>query len=551
MEEEEYHEEESITELLIRKEKELQALGKLRIQQLQEQLSVKDQALSELHEKVRRMNDDFQYNLQIIEQRDEELDVYDRSLKSLQEELGKKDRIIAELSGKVERVDSRLREEVEQVKLSEKMLLESRDELRRQLQETRRSKDDELRRREEEATDYRTKMEATLASKHKEYTDTLAELQRKFEDRIARQLQHATTTERHTELQRKVQSLETELRTVTHTYTTQLETMQRELDGKEGEVDDLQMKVKRLQTQHSAAVADKPVETAKIAELQAERMRLQGEVSELKRGSAVELSEMTELHRRTVADLTQKYNHTVHRLQKQLTEAAEECRRGTATIKELEASLEAQEAIYLDKLGQLQTQVSSLDRSWKEASSQLQVKEAECESVLKHVDYWRGQAESTADEVLRLKSEVAAEQRNAKRTEETLRKASLEHTRQVSILQSDLQSRQTDYEAESRVRVLELENARLQAESKNYSRPDTAEVPRLSPDYRRSRRDSVSVKDCDLYELTEVKSRQRIRKLETANASLEKELTRKPVEHRDARELMELKDREIHNLKSQ
>jgi hypothetical protein len=241
----------------------------------------------------------------------------------------------------------------------------------------------------------------------------------------------------------------------------------------------------------------------------------------------------------------------VHRLQKQLTEAAEECRRGTATIKELEASLEAQEAIYLDKLGQLQTQVSSLDRSWKEASSQLQVKEAECESVLKHVDYWRGQAESTADEVLRLKSEVAAEQRNAKRTEETLRKASLEHTRQVSILQSDLQSRQTDYEAESRVRVLELENARLQAESKNYSRPDTAEVPRLSPDYRRSRRDSVSVKDCDLYELTEVKSRQRIRKLETANASLEKELTRKPVEHRDARELMKLKDREIHNLKSQ
>jgi chromosome segregation ATPase len=507
MEEEEYHDEESITELLIRKEKELQALGKLKIQQLQEQLVVKDQALVEMQEKVRRMNDDFQYNLQLIEQRDEELDGYDRSLKALQEELGKKDRVIAELSEKVERVDSRLREEVEQVKLSEKMLLESRDELRRQLQETRRSKDEELKRREEEADDYKSKMEGVLASKHKEYTDTLAELQRKFEERITRQLQHATTTEHLTEMQRKVQSLETELTTVTHTYTTQLESLQRDLDHKDSEAADLQMKIKRLQTQHSAVLADKSVETAKIAELQAERMRLQGEISELRRGSGVELGEMTELHRRTVADLTQKSSHTVHRLQRQLTDAAEECRRGTATIQELEASLRAQEGIYLDKSAQLQTQASSLELSWREASSQLQVKEAECESVLKHVEYWRRQAETTVDEVLRLKSEVAAEQRNAKKTEETLRKASLEHSRQVSSLQSDLQSRQTDYEVESRVRVLELENARLQAEVKHYSRPDTSVVSRLSPDYRRSRKNSLSVKECDLSELTGVKSR--------------------------------------------
>jgi chromosome segregation ATPase len=208
-----------------------------------------------------------------------------------------------------------------------------------------------------------------------------------------------------------------------------------DLDHKDSEAADLQINI--LRDFNSAVLADKPVETAKVEELQAERMRLQGEISELRRGSCVELGEMTELHRRTVADLTQKSSHTVHRLQRQLTDAAEECRRGTATIQELEASLRAQEAIYLDKLAQLQTQASSLERSWREASSQLQVKEAECESVLKHVEYWRRQAESTADEVLRLKSEVSPQEKDAKKTEETLRMP----TRQVSSLQSDCRQR--------------------------------------------------------------------------------------------------------------
>jgi chromosome segregation ATPase len=207
-----------------------------------------------------------------------------------------------------------------------------------------------------------------------------------------------------------------------------------DLDHKDSEAADLQMNI--LRDFNSAVLADKPVETAKVEELQAERMRLQGEISELRRGSGVELGEMTELHRRTVADLTQESSHTVHRLQRQLTDAAEECRRGTATIQELEARLRAQEGIYLDKLAQLQTQASSLERSWKEAR-QLQGKEAECGSVLKHVEYWRRQAESTADEVLRLKSEVSPQEKDAKKTEETLRMP----TRQVSSLQSDCRQR--------------------------------------------------------------------------------------------------------------
>ena len=60
----------SISEALLRKEKELQHLAKLRISQLQEQLTLKDQFASELQQRLKRVCEDFNYNFQLIEERE-------------------------------------------------------------------------------------------------------------------------------------------------------------------------------------------------------------------------------------------------------------------------------------------------------------------------------------------------------------------------------------------------------------------------------------------------------------------------------------------------
>ena len=54
--------EDSLTAMLLKKEKELQQLSKLRINQLQEQIIFKERTIFDLESQIRRLNDDLTYN---------------------------------------------------------------------------------------------------------------------------------------------------------------------------------------------------------------------------------------------------------------------------------------------------------------------------------------------------------------------------------------------------------------------------------------------------------------------------------------------------------
>ena len=56
-----------LADLLIKKEKELQNLGKLRMNQLETQISQRDKRIEEMQDKLVRMQDDFNYNLKLLE----------------------------------------------------------------------------------------------------------------------------------------------------------------------------------------------------------------------------------------------------------------------------------------------------------------------------------------------------------------------------------------------------------------------------------------------------------------------------------------------------
>lgn len=87
--------EESLTDLLIRKEKELQNIAKLRLQQLQEQLFYKDQTISQLQNQIQKLHEDFNYNLKLIQERDEELSELEQTVNDLNMQLRSRDDEIA------------------------------------------------------------------------------------------------------------------------------------------------------------------------------------------------------------------------------------------------------------------------------------------------------------------------------------------------------------------------------------------------------------------------------------------------------------------------
>ena len=78
--------EDSLTSMLLHKEKELQQLSRLRINQLQEQITFKDKTIFDLESHTRRLQDDLSYNLSLIQQRDEEIADLESGVASLTNE---------------------------------------------------------------------------------------------------------------------------------------------------------------------------------------------------------------------------------------------------------------------------------------------------------------------------------------------------------------------------------------------------------------------------------------------------------------------------------
>jgi hypothetical protein len=69
--------------MLLKKEKELQELSKLRISQLQDQIIFKDKTIFDLESQIRRLHDDLAYNLSLMQQRDEEIADLENNISSL------------------------------------------------------------------------------------------------------------------------------------------------------------------------------------------------------------------------------------------------------------------------------------------------------------------------------------------------------------------------------------------------------------------------------------------------------------------------------------
>lgn len=99
---------------LASKERELKGLQALRVQQLETALSEATSELSTLKERFLRLRDDFQFNLRVLEERDQELERYDAMTIRIQTENSAWQAELSELRIQLAKVQDALGEEKKQ-----------------------------------------------------------------------------------------------------------------------------------------------------------------------------------------------------------------------------------------------------------------------------------------------------------------------------------------------------------------------------------------------------------------------------------------------------
>ena len=107
----------SLSDLLRHKDKELHQITRLRMAQLQEQTTLKDQYIAELQQRLKRICEDFNYNFQLIEERDKELRNYEQQVVALNAAVKAKEAELLDAKRQMQTKEEDLKAEIDFLKL--------------------------------------------------------------------------------------------------------------------------------------------------------------------------------------------------------------------------------------------------------------------------------------------------------------------------------------------------------------------------------------------------------------------------------------------------
>lgn len=176
--------EEDLSELIARKEKELQDISKLRLIQLEDQIRTKNTQIDSMTEKLKSIQEDFNYNIKLIEDRDAELLELENKFESLKKLQKQKDCEISELRGLLASSDQRLKQELSKIRTQERVLTDSRDQLREELTELKWTKDEDIRKLKITIEDLENQHYRALKTKEQELNELRKNLTVKYERNI-------------------------------------------------------------------------------------------------------------------------------------------------------------------------------------------------------------------------------------------------------------------------------------------------------------------------------------------------------------------------------
>ena len=141
---------EGIRALIQRKEVEVTRLREQRSFQLEKQLAEQRDELLQTQTKLQKLQDDFMYNLRLLDERDRELETYDREYTRLQAEAGEKDKNLVETRTALAGYESEVKQAKLQASEAENQFRQKAMELREAAETARFGKEEALLRQKED-----------------------------------------------------------------------------------------------------------------------------------------------------------------------------------------------------------------------------------------------------------------------------------------------------------------------------------------------------------------------------------------------------------------
>eukprot|EP00742_Colponemidia_sp_Colp-10_P009488 GILJ01010349.1.p1 GENE.GILJ01010349.1~~GILJ01010349.1.p1 ORF type:complete len:1398 (-),score=342.82 GILJ01010349.1:162-4355(-) len=340
--------------MIMQKEKELHDINDLRFNTLEALMRDKDKSITELRIKLNKLKEDFQYNLKLLEERDQELEKYDQSFISFKGLLKDKENEVSELRVDLSNMDSKMKQEAMRFKDEVDGLSQRIEDLNQQLSHCKWTKEEDLRRQREELEMVKRDLLKQLRDKEEQIEDQRRELTSAFDDAIR---------------QRETESMKREeaLKEVLNDRDVKVKSLLRDVEAKENKIKELFASIDALsQTQKEV---ERKLKTAanEYESLQMDKTQKLNAAEEDKRQLLLSQRALVDEYELKMSDMLKNIHQLEMTLVQQKDKYEENLRNLTTQndykVSELTTRSEK-------RIAQLQSEVESTQRELKEAKAQ-------------------------------------------------------------------------------------------------------------------------------------------------------------------------------------
>ncbi|KAL3663951.1 hypothetical protein V7S43_010840 [Phytophthora oleae] len=411
----------NIRSLILEKEKELHDINEYRIRTLEALLHDKETAATGAKQKLSKLQEDFKYNLKLLEGRDEELALYDANFASLKNVLRDREAELSEIRAREAELQVEIQRFKQRAEEQEAQYQQKLKDARAQMEGARWKFDDELRRQQDAMETQRRSMERQTREKEDDVENQRRELTVTF-DEVMRQRE--TEFKRASDdLQGKVRELELKMKALTRDADAQRERADALKTKNENLQQMLQENDKEMKSLEWTLADVKAAKDAKLGELEEEVVKLNEVKQKLLDEYESKMAELLQsLHSVEKAFVQQKtqYDEDLQRLaERKKSEAQETSARSEAKLEALTARLRESE----EMVEAVQAELKQV--KW-DADNKLMDKECEVERV-------KSAFQDLEDEQQRAASDVQKQLRAGDREVQTLQEKLQDSARQISL----------------------------------------------------------------------------------------------------------------------
>ncbi|RLN94726.1 hypothetical protein BBJ28_00015786 [Nothophytophthora sp. Chile5] len=412
----------NIRSLILEKEKELHDINEYRIRTLEALLRDKETAASGAKQQLSKLQEDFKYNLKLLEGRDEELALYDANFASLKNVLRDRETENSELRAREAELQAELQRIRQRTTEQDALFQQKLKDARAQMEGARWKFDDELRRLQDAMETQRRAAERSLREKDEDVETQRRELTVTFDD-VMRQ--------RESEFKRVTDDLQTKARDLELKH----KAMAREGDAQRARAEELKLKNENLQ--QLLQETDKESKTLEwtLADVRAAKDTKVGELEKEVAALNEVKQKLLDEYESKMAELLQSLQAVEKAFVQQKTQFDDELQRHSQRKEsELQAARAAHEAkleALATKLRESEERADALQAELKQAKWDADDRILEKEREMERA---RGALQDLEDEQQRAAHELQQQLRAGDRESQTLQERLQDALRQVAAL---------------------------------------------------------------------------------------------------------------------